>query len=178
MLILFSSCASLNDKLSTKAIVKNEYDSLDQRFPKEELAKVVKAKIESREYRIDIQPELFHRGNGVRQYVPGYIQVCRDTLISCTSGDNPFPGDIPPKNYVENMKSVRYEILDYKQTETPQGKIVVSFWFKIKYEGNDHHILTTYRDRLVPIRYKLEFGNLTRVRIQQNVYFTSGTLLL
>lgn len=61
---------------------------------------------------------------------------------------------------------------------TPQGKIVVSFWYKLKYEGNDHHLLSKYKDRLVPMRYKLEFGNSTKVRIQQNIYFTSGTLLL
>lgn len=178
MLIISSSCASLNENSAQKSSFKIEDDSLTQKLSKEDLAKAIKAKINSREFRIDMQSEIFHRGHGVRQHVPGYIQVSGDTLISCTSGDNQFPGVLPPKNYIENMKPVKYKMFDYEQTETPQGKIVVSFWYKLKYEGNDHHLLSTYKDRLVPMRYKLEFGNSTKVRIQQNKYFTSGTLLL
>lgn len=42
------------------------------------------------EYRIDMQPKVFHGANGVRQYVLGYVQVCGDSVISCMSYDNPL----------------------------------------------------------------------------------------
>ena len=63
-------------------------------------------------------------------YVPIYIQVCGDSVISCMTYDNPFPGLFPPKGYVENMKGVKYEILDYQQSKTRRGRRFVSFGSK------------------------------------------------
>ena len=77
------------------------------------------------EYRIDMQPKVFHGANGVRQYVLGYVQVCGDSVISCMSYDNPFKGDLPPKNYEEHLQSIKYEILDYKRTVTTSGTLML-----------------------------------------------------
>ncbi len=65
--------------------------------------------------------------------------------------DNPFPGLFPPKGYVENMKGVKYEILDYQQSKTRRGRRFVSFWFKIKYNDYDPYTLAKFKDRIVPI---------------------------
>ena len=54
-------------------------------------------------------------------YVPIYIQVCGDSVISCMTYVNPFPGLFPPKGYVENMKGVKYEILDYRNRKPGEG---------------------------------------------------------
>lgn len=160
-LICLSSCASLNGYSSKK-----------------ELEETVHAKIDSRKYRIDIMPEVFTGEDGTNLYIPGYIQVCGDSVISCMTYDNPFPGSFPPKNYVENMQGVKYEILDYQQTETRRGRRIVSFWFKIDYEEYDPYTLAKFKDRLVPVRYRLEFGNSTRVRVLQSEYLMFGTLSL
>ena len=95
ILIFLSSCASLHKSLSKK-----------------EMTNAVHAKIDSREYRIDMIPRPFTSEGGTL-YVPGYIQVCGDSVISCMTYDNPYPGTFPPKGYVENMKGVKYEIFDY-----------------------------------------------------------------
>lgn len=161
-LICLSSCASLHENASKK-----------------ELEKAVHAKINSREYRIDLRPEVFVGEEGQNLYIPGYFQVCGDSIISCMIYDNPFPGSFPPKNYIQHMRSVKYEILDYQQTETRRGRIIVSFGYKIKYGEYDPYLLAKYKDRLIPVYYKLEFGKTTKVRvIQQNGYLMFGTLSL
>ena len=161
-LICLSSCASLHENLSKK-----------------ELAEAVRAKIDSRKYRIDLTPQAFTGEEGTNLYIPEYFQVCRDSIISCMIYDNPFPGSFPPKNYIQHMRSVKYGILDYKQTETRRGRIIVSFWYKIKYDEYDPYVLAKYKDRLVPLHYRLEFGKTPRVRvIQQNGYMVFGTLSL
>lgn len=176
--IFLLSCASLNQHSSEKVTTKTENDLSGQRLSKEEIANAVHAKVDSREYRIDIKPEIYVSEDGACQYVPGYIQVRGDSVISCMTYDNPFPGELPPKNYIENMQGVKYEILDYQQTEIGGGRRIISFWFKIKYEGDDPYTLAKFKDRLVPIRYKLEFGNSTRVRVLLNEFLTFGTLSL
>ena len=160
ILIFLSSCASLHENLS-----------------KVELANAVHAKIDSREYRIDMIPRPFTSEGGTL-YVPGYIQVCGDSVISCMTYDNPYPGTFPPKGYVENMKGVKYEIFDYQQTETRRGRRTVSFWIKVKYEGYDPYILAASKDRVVQLHYKFEFGNSTKVRVLQFEYLMFGTLSL
>ena len=92
--------------------------------------------------------------------------------------DNPFPGLFPPKGYVENMKGVKYEILDYQQSKTRRGRRFVSFWFKIKYDEYDPYTLARFKDRIVPMRYRFEFGNSTKVRVLQFEYLMFGTLSL
>ena len=160
ILIFLSSCVSLHKNLSKK-----------------EIANAVHAKIDSREYRIDLIPRPFTSEGGTL-YVPGYIQLCGDSVISCMTYDNPFPGTFPPKGYVENMKGVKYEILDYQQTETRRGHRVVSFWFKIKYDEYDPYTLASFKYRIVPMRYRFEFGNSTKVRVLQFEYLMFGTLSL
>lgn len=162
MLILLSSCASINGNSAKK-----------------ELEEAVHAKIDSREYRIDLRPEVFVGEEGQNLYIPGYFQVCGDSIISCMIYDNPFPDSFPPKNYIQHMRSVKYEILDYQQTATRRGRKIVSFGYKIKYDEYDPYLLAKYKDRLVPVYYKLEFGKTTKVRvIQQNGYLMFGTLSL
>lgn len=160
-LICLSSCASLHENLSKK-----------------EMANAVHAKIDSREYRIDLIPRPCISEGGTVLYIPEHIQVCGDSVISCMTYDNPFPGSFPPKGYIENMKGVKYEILDYQQTETRRGHRTVSFWFKIKYEGYDPYILAASEDRIVQLRYRFEFGNSTKVRVLQGEYLMFGTLSL
>ena len=161
-LICLSSCASLHENLSKK-----------------ELEEAVRAKIDSLKYRIDLTPQAFTGEEGTNLYIPEYFQVCGDSIISCMIYDNPFPGSFPPKNYIQHMRSVKYGILDYKQTETRRGRIIVSFWYKIKYDEYDPYVLAKYKDRLVPLHYRLEFGKTPRVRvIQQNGYMVFGTLSL
>lgn len=161
-LICLSSCASQNWKNS-----------------KEDISKAIKAKIDSREYRIDMKPEVVHRGDNVFQYVPGYIHVCGDSIISCTIHDNPFEGELPSKNYIENMQSFKYAILDYQQMETRQGRVVISFRFNMKYQENDvFSHLPKFKDGLFPVQYKLIFGKSTKVKVEMNEIFTSGTLKL
>ena len=161
-LICLSSCASLHENLSKK-----------------ELAEAVRAKIDSRKYRIDLTPQAFTGEEGTNLYIPEYFQVCRDSIISCMIYDNPFPGSFPPKNYIQHMRSVKYGILDYKQTETRRGRIIVSFWYKIKYDEYDPYTLARFKDRMVPVRYRLEFGNSTKVRVLQFGYLMKfGTLSL
>lgn len=111
-------------------------------------------------------------------YVPIYIQVCGDSVISCMTYDNPFPGLFPPKGYVENMKGVKYEILDYQQSKTRRGRRFVSFWFKIKYNDYDPYTLAKFKDRIVPICYRFEFGNSIKVRVLQFEYLMFGVLFL
>ena len=153
ILIFLSSCASLYGNLSKK-----------------ELANAVHAKVDSREYRIDMIPEVYTGESGLDVRVPGYIQVWGDSVISCMNYDNPFPGTMPPKGYVENMKAVKYEILDYQQTTTRRGRRIVSFWFKMKYDEYDPYTLARFKDRMVPVRYRLEFGNSTKVCVLQFGY--------
>lgn len=77
------------------------------------------------------------------------------------------------------MRSIKYEILDYQQTETRRARIIVSFRYKIKYDEYAPYLLAKYKDRLVPVYYKLEFSKTTKVRvIQQNGYLMFGTLSL
>ncbi len=161
ILIFLSSCASSHGNLS-----------------KAELAKVIHAKIDSREYRIDLIPSPCVSEGGTVLYIPEYLQVCGDSIISCMIHDNPYPGDFPPKGYVENMKGVKYEIFDYQQTKTRRGRRIVSFWFKVKYEGYDPYILAASKDRGVQLHYKFEFGNSTKVRVLQGEYLRFGTLSL
>ena len=160
ILIFLSSCASLHKNLSKK-----------------EIANAVHAKIDSREYRIDLIPRPFTSEGGTL-YVPGYIQVCGDSVISCMTYDNPYPGTFPPKGYVENMKGVKYEILDYQQSKTRRGRRFVSFWFKIKYNDYDPYTLAKFKDRIVPICYRFEFGNSIKVRVLQFEYLMFGVLFL
>ena len=124
-------------------------------------------------------PEVYTGESGLDVRVPGYIQVWGDSVISCMNYDNPFPGTMPPKGYVENMKAVKYEILDYQQTTTRRGRRIVSFWFKMKYDEYDPYTLARFKDRMVPVRYRLEFGNSTKVRVLQFGYLMKfGTLSL
>ena len=161
-LICLSSCASLHENLSKK-----------------EIEEALRAKIDSREYRIDLTPQAFAGEEGANLYIPEYFQVCGDSIISCMIYDNPFPGSFPPKNYIQHMRSVKYGILDYKQTETRRGRIIVSFWYKIKYDEYDPYTLARFKDRMVPVRYRLEFGNSTKVRVLQFGYLMKfGTLSL
>ena len=92
--------------------------------------------------------------------------------------DNPFPGLFPPKGYVENMKGVKYEILDYQQSKTRRGRRFVSFWFKIKYNDYDPYTLAKFKDRIVPICYRFEFGNSIKVRVLQFEYLMFVVLFL
>ena len=92
--------------------------------------------------------------------------------------DNPFTGLFPPKGYVENMKGVKYEILDYQQSKTRRGRRFVSFCFKIKYNDYDPYTLAKFKDRIVPICYRFEFGNSIKVRVLQFEYLMFGVLFL
>lgn len=161
VLILLSSCASLHENLS-----------------KNELEKAVHAKIDSREYRIDLRPQEFPRGDGTYLYIPEYFKVCGDSIISCMIYDNPFPGTFPPKNYIQHMRSVKYKILDYEQKLTRRGRRIVSFWFNITNEYYDPYLLTKYKDRLYPLHFKLNFSKTTKVRVIQNEFLRFGTLSL
>ena len=97
-LISQSSCVSVHKKLA-----------------KQERIDAIYAKIDSREYRIDIYPPYRVETDGPVIYVPEYFQVSGDSLISCMLQDNPFSGSFPPKGYAEQMKSSKYKIFDYKQ---------------------------------------------------------------
>ena len=160
-LISQSSCVSVHKKLA-----------------KQERIDAIYAKIDSREYRIDIYPPYRVETDGPVIYVPEYFQVSGDSLISCMLQDNLFSGSFPPKGYAEQMKSSKYKIFDYKQIVTRSGRRIVSFWVKIKYVWDDIYFLTRYEDQFVPIYYKLEFGKTLKVRVLQNEYPMSGVLSL
>lgn len=154
--IFLSSCASQNQKLS-----------------KTELVEIIKTKLDNRNFRIN-----FALRNTLRDdygyCIPEYIQVCGDSVISCTTDDNPYKANMP-KKYIEQMQAVKYKMFNYKQTEIRPGVIKISFWYQIKYDGEEITLLTKYPDRLLPVGYTFIFRNSTKVRIEKDLRNVNST---
>ena len=55
---------------------------------------------------------------------------------------------------------------------------ICQFWFKIKYNDYDPYTLAKFKDRIVPICYRFEFGNSIKVRVLQFEYLMFGVLFL
>lgn len=157
--IFLSSCASLNQNCSKEALIK-----------------AIKTKVNNRNYIIDLPTT--YKTEYAYIHIPGYIQIHGDTLISFTEYDNPDGLNYFRKNYVEQMQSKKYKILDYKQTESGRSRVIISFWFKMEYQGDDIRTQVSFKDNLIPIHYKLEFSNSTKVRVYMNDYFIFGILRL
>lgn len=148
MFILLLSCASLNQNPSKEAI-----------------AKVIKAKIDSRNYIIDIGLNTYEDYESILlPKTRGYIHIIGDSLISCMSYDNPYKEDFPPKNYANQMQSMKYKIFDYKERKYSRGRIEISFWFNIDYSGQDISLYdqAKYPEGIIPIHYKLIIAIPTR----------------
>ena len=159
ILIFLSSCASLNRNSS-----------------KEVVAKAVKVKIDSRNYVINMPKTLTN--NYMHIFIPEYIHVSGDFLISFTEYDNQDGLNYYKKDFVEQMQSVKYKIFDYKQTMRRGGRIEISFWYNSEYKGSDPQISVIHKDNFIPVHYKLVFGPSTKVRIYRDTYSISGILKL
>ena len=84
--------------------------------------------------------------------------------------DNPYKEDFPPKNYADNMQSIKYKIFDYKQTKKRRKHTEINFWFYIDYSGQDISIYdrTKYPEGMIPFRYKLIIGRSNKIRVYKN----------
>ena len=159
ILILSSSCASLNQNSAKKAVTT-----------------AVKAKINSRNYVIEMPKTL--TTNYKRMFIPEYIHVSGDSLLSFTEYDNQDELNYYQKDFVEQMQSAKYKIFDYTQTQHRGGRIEVSFWYNSVYKGNDPQIVVINQGNLIPVRYKLVFGRSNKVRIYRDSYAIAGILKL
>ena len=159
ILILSSSCASLNQNSAKKAVTT-----------------AVKAKINSRNYVIEMPKTL--TTNYKRMFIPEYIHVSGDSLLSFTEYDNQDELNYYQKDFVEQMQSAKYKIFDYTQTQHRGGRIEVSFWYNSVYKGDDPQIVVINQGNLIPVRYKLVFGRSNKVRIYRDSYAIAGILKL
>ncbi len=159
ILIFLSSCASLNQDSAKKAIIK-----------------AVKVKIDSRNYVIDMPKTLIT--NYKHMFIPEYIHVSGDSLISFTEYDNQDELNYYQKDFVEQMQSVKYKIFDYKKTECRRGRIEVCFWYNSEYKGDDPLVAAINQGNLIPVRYRLVFGRSNKVRIYRDSYPITGILRL
>ena len=98
ILILSSSCASLNQNSAKKAVTT-----------------AVKAKINSRNYVIEMPKTL--TTNYKRMFIPEYIHVSGDSLLSFTEYDNQDELNYYQKDFVEQMQSAKYKITRKHNTE-------------------------------------------------------------
>lgn len=117
------------------------------------LVKQIRALIDSRDYTIDLgwgAPRLPWSYDGRRGNIyQGFLHISGDTLFAYTHQEEAvIYGDLPPKHLPRGYVSVKYKILDYKQTVGKKGKITINFTIDQK-EGL----------RVAPVCYPLKYDS-------------------